>query len=159
MPLTWFGEGYDFPADPETGAATVRLTSSLYHHINVYPEQGFGSPEGNIFVASPGDPEPVLFRTPEYHFNHIAVSRCGRYFVAESYSTLPGPVPLVVGNFRTGKYRPLLTDSRASGGAAIGHAHAYFTVDSKHVIYNADPTWVGHVWAVRIPPGFLESLN
>ncbi len=118
------------------------------------------SPEGNIFVAGPGDPEPVVFRTPEYHFNHIGVSRCGRYFVAESYSTLPGPIPLVIGNFRTGKYRPLLTDSRSCGGAAaIGHAHAYFTADSKHVIYNADPTWIGHVWAARIPSGFLESLN
>lgn len=118
------------------------------------------SPEGNVWFAGPDDPEPMSFRTPEYHFNHIGVSRCGRYFVAESYSTLPGPIPLVIGNFRTGKYRPLLTDCRATGGAAaIGHAHAYFTVDNKHVIYNANPNEIGHVWAARIPKGFLEALD
>lgn len=118
------------------------------------------TPDGNITFAGPDDAEPIPFKIPEYHFNHVASSRCGRYFVAESYSTLPGPIPLVVGNLQTGKYRPLLTDSKACGGcAAIGHAHAYFTADNKHVIYNADPTWIGHVWAARIPEGWLESLD
>ena len=118
-------------------------------------------PDGNIFFASPGDKEPQCFRTPGYMFNHIGISRCGRYFVSESYADgLPGPVPLVVGNFQTGKYRLLLSNSKASGGAAaVGHPHAYFTADNKHVIFNADPTLIGHVWAARIPEGFLESLD
>lgn len=118
------------------------------------------TPDGNIFYAGPDDPEPIPFIAPDYHVNHIAASRCGRYFVAESYSELPGPIPLVVGCFATGNYRPLLTDSKASGGcAAVGHAHAYFTADNRHVIYNADPTGIGHVWAARIPAGWLESLG
>ena len=63
------------------------------------------------------------------------------------------------GGFLTGKYRPLLMDSKATGGAAaVGHPHAYFTADNKHVIYNANPMMIGHVWAARIPEGFLESL-
>jgi hypothetical protein len=120
-----------------------------------------GFPDGNIFFAGPGDKRPRCFRAPEYYFNHIGVSRCGRYFVSESYAAgVPGPVPLVVGNFETGKYRPLLTNSKASGGAAaVGHPHAYFTADNKHVIYNADPTLIGHVWLARIPAGWLESLS
>lgn len=118
------------------------------------------TPDGNIFFAGPDDAAPIPFKAPEYHVNHIAASRCGRYFVAESYTTIPGPVALVVGNFATGKYRPLLTDCRAGGGcAAVGHAHAYFTVDNRHVIYNADPNGIGHVWAARIPEGWLESLD
>jgi len=118
------------------------------------------TPDGNIFFAGPEDETPHHFRAPEYCFNHIGVSKCGRYFVAESYSALPGPIPLVVGNFETGKYRPLLTDCKASGGAAaVGHPHAYFTADSKHVIYNANPSMVGHVWAARIPEEFLKSLE
>jgi len=118
------------------------------------------TPEGNIFFAGPEDNAPTCFKAPEYHFNHIGVSKCGRYFVSESYAALPGPVPLVVGNFQTGKYRPLLTNSKAGGGAAAcSHPHAYFTADNKHVIFNADPTLIGHVWAARIPEGFLESLN
>jgi hypothetical protein len=32
-------------------------------------------------------------------------------------------------------------------------------VDNKHVIYNADPYMVGHVYAARVPEGFLESLG
>jgi len=118
------------------------------------------TPDGNIFYAGPDDTEPIPFTAPEYHVNHIAVSKCGRYFVAESYSELPGPIPLVVGCFRTGKYRPLLMNCKALGGAAaVGHAHAYFTADNRHVIYNADPTMIGHVWAARVPEGFLESLE
>lgn len=118
------------------------------------------TPDGNIFYAGPDDPEPIQFKAPEYHVNHIAASRCGRYFVAESYSELPGPIPLVVGCFGTGKSRALLTNSKARGGcAAVGHAHAYFTADNKHVVYNADPDGIGHVWAARIPPGWLESLS
>jgi len=118
------------------------------------------TPDGNIFFAGPADAAPTQFKAPEYHFNHIGISRCGRYFVAESYSELPGLIPLVVGNLQTGKYRPLLTNCKAQGGAAaVGHAHAYFSADSKHVIYNADPTLIGHVWAARISEGFLESLD
>jgi len=31
--------------------------------------------------------------------------------------------------------------------------------DSKNVIYNADPYWIGQVFAARVPEGFLESLS
>jgi hypothetical protein len=118
-------------------------------------------PDGNIFWAGPHDREPRCFRCPEHAFQHIGVSRCGRYFVAESYAAgIPGPVPLIVGHFESGRYRPLLTDCRASGGAsAVSHPHAYFTADNRHVIYNADPTMIGHVYAARVPDDFLKSLD
>lgn len=118
-------------------------------------------PDGNVVTAAPGDKQPRVFRMPEYRCNHIATSRCGRYFVADSYPReVPGPTALVVGNFQTGKYRPLLSNCRASGGAAAcSHAHAYFTADNKHVVYNADPHLVGHVHAARVPEDFLRSLD
>lgn len=118
-------------------------------------------PQGNVFFAGPDDKEPRVFEMPEHRCNHIATSRCGRYFVADSYwKGLPGPMPLVVGNFETGKYRMLLTDCKAMGGAStVSHPHAYFTVDNKHVVYNADPTMIGHVYFARIPEGWLESLD
>jgi hypothetical protein len=119
------------------------------------------SPDGNVHTAAPGEKSSRVFRMPEHRCNHIATSKCGRYFVCDSYPKgIPGPVPLVVGNFQTGKYRNLVSDSKASCGAsACSHAHAYFTVDNKHVIYNADPYMVGHVYAARVPAGFLESLG
>ncbi len=118
-------------------------------------------PRGNIVWCGPQDKEPFFLDCPDHAFQHIGVSRCGRYFVSESYAAgLPGPVALVVGNFQTGKWRVLLRDCKATGGAsAISHAHAYFTADNKHVIYNADPHMIGHVYAARVPDAFLRSLD
>ena len=42
------------------------------------------------------------------------------------------------------------------GGPASSHPHAYFTADNKHVIYNADPYWIGQVFSAKVPEGFLE---
>jgi hypothetical protein len=118
-------------------------------------------PDGNIFWAGPQDKSPKCFKIPEHAFQHIGVSRCGKYFVAESYAAgIPGPVPLIVGCFETGKWRPLLSDCKAQGGAScVSHPHAYFTADNKHVVYNADPTMIGHVYAARVPEAFLASLD
>ncbi|NQU11356.1 hypothetical protein HQ590_11225 [bacterium] len=118
-------------------------------------------PQGNVFTAAPGEKEARMFAMPDQRCNHIATSKCGRYFVCDSYpDNIPGRVPLVVGNFQTGKYRELLTNCQASCGAsACSHAHPYFTADNQHVIYNADPYMVGHVYAARVPPAFLESLD
>ena len=125
-------------------------------------------PQGNLFTAAPGDEQPTLFPAPEHCFNHISASRCGRYFVADSYTSLAlfehgevKPVALVVGNLATGKCRVLVQDTQASGGGnQCTHTHPYLTADNRYVIYNADPFYSpAQVFAVRIPPGFLESLE
>lgn len=118
-------------------------------------------PQGNLFTAAPGDEKPTVFATPEHYFNHLCVSRCGRYFVCDSYPDgLPGPVPLVVGNFETGKYALLVEDvTGILSGAQYTHPHAYFTTDTRHVIYNANPQGVPHVFKADIPDGFLENLD
>ena len=33
------------------------------------------------------------------------------------------------------------------------------SVGGKHVIYNADPYWIGQVFSAKVPEGFLESLD
>jgi len=118
-------------------------------------------PQGNLFTARPGDNEPTVFEAPEHRFNHVCVSRCGKYFLCDSYGKgIPGPTALVVGNFETGKYRDLLADCGASsGGAQFSHAHPYLTTDNRHAIYNADPQGIPHVFAAEIPAGFLASLD
>jgi len=118
-------------------------------------------PEGNFVVVGPDDPKPAIFRAPEHLFNHVNVSKCGRYFVCDSYRNgVPGPIELVVGNIATGKYRTLVSDCGAQGGGpACSHPHAYFTADSRNVIYNSDRYHVCHVYAARVPEGFLESLQ
>lgn len=119
-------------------------------------------PQGNLFTAAPGEREAKVFAAPEHRFNHVCVSRCGRYFLADSYpNRLPGAVPLVIGNFETGKYRTLLEDCGAqSGGAQFTHAHAFLTTHNRHAIFNRAPAGhVPQVYAAHIPESFLASLD
>ena len=55
MPQIWHGEAFDYPADPESGATRVRLTTSLMHHCNVYCEHGYSSPDGRRIATSNQD--------------------------------------------------------------------------------------------------------
>ena len=140
--------------------ATGRIAfSSTYDQSSwdFFPEW----PGGNLFTAAAGDERPSMFRAPEHRFNHVSVSKCGRYFLCDSYpQRSPWECHLVVGNFATGKYRNIVTNCKASsGGPACAHAHPYFTADNKHVIYTADPFWIGQVFSARVPDGFLESLE
>jgi hypothetical protein len=126
-------------------------------------------PEGNILTAKPGDERPSVFRAPEHFFNHVCASRCGKYFVADSFigggvfdaKNNLRSVSLVIGNFQTGKYRTLVQDSMSSGGGnQCTHTHPYLTADNRYVIFNADPNYgIPQVYAAQIPAGFLESLN
>jgi len=125
-------------------------------------------PQGNLMTVAPGDDAPVVFEAPEHRFNHISVSRCGTYFVADSYGAEGlfrngrlGPIALVVGNLQTGKYRALVEDTMAlSGGNQCTHTHPYLTSQNEHVIFNANPYHsVPQVYMARVPEGFLESLS
>jgi len=125
-------------------------------------------PQGNIFTARPGDEEPVPFIAPEHRFNHVCVSRCGKYFVADSHAKggvfykghIYG-VSLVIGNLETGKYRVIVEDTQSwGGGNQCTHTHPYLTADNRYVIYNANPGGgIAQVFAAKIPEGFLESLS
>jgi hypothetical protein len=129
---------------------------------------GEGNDGGNLFVAGPDDAAPTVFRAPEHRFNHVNVSRCGRYFVADS---MPGsmydsrgelsPTAIVIGNLETGRYRTLVQDSRSTSGAGQHqHVHAYLTATNRHVIYNANPhDGPTQVWAAHVTPDFLASLD
>jgi hypothetical protein len=124
-------------------------------------------PEGNLFTIAPRDDEPRVFAAPEHRFIHLNVSRCGRYFVADSIPEslyhkdgLLRSASIVIGDLRTEKYRTLVKDSMASGGGGQhNHVHPYLTADNRHVIYNANPYYgATQVFAAAIPEGFLDSL-
>lgn len=124
-------------------------------------------PRGNLFIARPGDRKPTVFDAPQHRFNHVCASRCGRYFVADSHTGTGlfengrcKPVSLVVGNFATGKFRTLVENTEGTGGGnQCTHTHPYLTADNRYVIYNADPAGIPQVYAARLPPGFLASLE
>jgi hypothetical protein len=122
----------------------------------------------NLFTAAPGDASPTPYECPEHRFNHVSVSKCGTYFVADSHGDegffkngkLQPPM-LVVGNLNTGKYDVLLKDSMSYGGGnQCAHTHPYITADNKHVIFNANPGYgTPQVFAVTIPEQFLSDLS
>ncbi len=164
------GEPYTAPS---TGHATwVGTTGWVATPVHRPPRSGNISPadttpvhdqrhrEGNMIYAAPGE-EFKVFPAPEHFFNHASTSRCGRYFVAESPPEgSSGPTAIVVGAFESGRCATLVRDCGSGGGGpACGHVHAYFTADNSHVIYNADPFGLSHVYKARIPDGFLESLH
>jgi len=127
-------------------------------------------PEGNLLIAAPGDARPTVFPAPQYGFYHVSISRCGTYFVCDDFMDFrtdnfvtrgAGPVRLVVGNLRTGRCRPLLSDCQAYGiaGSSRYEPDPYFTADTRYVIYNASPFGLTQVFAAEIPAGFLDSLG
>jgi len=124
-------------------------------------------PMGNIFTSRPGGDQPTVFPMPEFITNHVCVSKCGKYFVADAWrggvfaSGQLQPTALVIGNLETGNYRILVDDTQTSGGGnQCTHTHPYLTADNRHVIYNSDLyTGIPQVYAARLPDGFLASLE
>ena len=125
-------------------------------------------PLGQIFTTGPGDEKPTCFICPEHRSNHISMSRCGTYFVADSYigsmfdeNLMLRPVALIIGNIKTGKYRTLVKNTLASGGGSqLTHTHPYLTADNRHVIFNTDNYYgVPQVYAAKVPEAFLASLD
>jgi hypothetical protein len=152
-----------FVSDTGNVAFSAMWTAIDDHHWTQDPAH----PQGNLFTVAPGDPAPTVFPAPQYLFNHISVSRCGRYFVADAAQGglfrdgRLQPVCLVMGNLQTGKHRVLVAEPLCyAGGNQCTHPHPYLTADNGHVIFNANPGFsIPQVFAARIPQGFLESLT
>jgi hypothetical protein len=122
-------------------------------HLSSYPD-------GELFIYGPSGGKGRLIPARERVFYHISASRCGRYVVCETLETAnDGPVPIVVVNVQTGKHRVLVGDCKCTPAGDDGRqAKPFFTADSRHVIYTADPDGVVNVFAAEVPAGFLESL-
>lgn len=118
-------------------------------------------PEGNFVIIGPNDEKPLIFPAKQHLFNHVNISKCGTYFVCDSYKNgIPGPIEIVVGNIKSKKCRTLVSNCGSQGGgAAVSHPHPYMTADNKNVIFNADPFGICHVFAARVPDDFLKSLE
>lgn len=138
------------------GTGRVALTTGRPHEL---PAVTGGTGHGNLLIVDPAKEQAMVFNAPEHYFSHVSLSRCGRFFVCDSYKGQKDPVPLIVGCFATGKYRTLVSDCHGTHGPnQWGHAHAYMTADNAHVIFNSEMHGPGQVYAARVPEGFLESL-
>jgi len=163
-PITATSTGHEcFVADTGKVLTSVGWQAHNDHHWT----HDSRHPMGNILTAHPGDEQPTVFQMPEFITNHVCVSKCGKYFVADACrggifrAGKLQPFSLVVGNLETGKYRVLVDNTMCSGGGnQCTHTHQYFTADNRHVIYNSDLyTGIPQVYAARLPEDFLAGLD
>ena len=109
--------------------------------------------KGNLLGVRAGQPARVVTRG--YQFNHVGVSRCGRFFCCDDWR---GTTKLVIGSVRTGR-SAVVCESKASRSRAQNtHPHAYLTPDLKWVIFNSDCSGFPHVHAASVPEGMIEKL-
>jgi hypothetical protein len=129
--------------------------------------------EGNLFAVKPGDSRPRV-AAKGYVFDHINVSRDGRFFVAD----VAPSAQIVAGSVKTGRCR-MLCDSgstlalwpgsspasrdeatlRFKSSPNYTHPHPYFSPDCAWVIFNSYRTGSPQVYAAAVPEGFLEELE
>jgi len=116
-----------------------------------------GQRTGNVLeVRHEWEKPRVVFDSPLV-WNHIAASRCGKYFIVDSYDE--PEVPIRIGNIESGKTRVLCNAQTSGGGAQYTHAHPYMTSDNKWVVFNSDRTGLPQVYIASVPDGFLASLG
>src|SRR5690606_7912074 len=112
---------------------------------------------GNIVQARAGWEKPrVVFDSPRI-WNHIAASRCGKYYVDDTHEETE--IPIIIGSIATGKTRVLCHAHTSVGYPQYTHSHPYLTSDIRHVVFNSDRTGLAQVYCASVPDGFLESLG
>jgi hypothetical protein len=151
----------DFPVGPPHTANTTGhecyIGNSDHVLVTLSAPYDDGARTGNIVEVRHEWKKPrVVFDSPHI-WNHISASRCGRYFVADSYHD-PG-VPLLIGNIATGRAKILCETHTTGGGAQYTHAHPYLTSDNQWAVFNSNRTGLPQIYIARIPEDFLAELN
>lgn len=127
----------------ETGAALLTVAAS-----------GDYAPErGNLLSVREGEPAKVVSKG--HNFNHVGVSRCGKYFACDDWRP---PYPLVVGSIETGRSAVLCDSETSPTGTQDTHPHAYLTPDLKWLIFNSNRSGSPRIYAARVPEGLLAGL-
>jgi len=112
------------------------------------------SPEkGNLLGVRPDGTVRVVAKG--YRFNHVGVSRCGRFFCCDDWQP---PYKIVIGSIRTGRTAVVCESKTKPTRSQNTHPHAYLTPDLKWVIFNSNRSGFPHVYAASVPEGMIEGL-
>ncbi|TKJ36411.1 MAG: hypothetical protein CEE38_11375 [Planctomycetes bacterium B3_Pla] len=121
--------------------------------LTVMAEGDYVPDKGNLLAVGAGSPARIVAKG--YKFNHLGVSRCGRFFCCDDWQ---GAAKIIVGSIRTGK-TAVVCESKASRGSPQNtHPHAYLTPDLKWIIFNSDRSGFPHIHAASVPEGMIEGL-
>ena len=137
---------------PATGhEAWIGQTGAILLSVSAHDD--YAPEKGNLLRVRAHEPASVAARG--YSFNHVGVSRCGRFFCCDDWR---GTCKVVIGSLRTGR-TAVVGESRTSMGPAQNtHPHAYLTPDLKWVIFNSDRSGFPHIHAARVPEGMIDEL-
>ena len=122
--------------------------------LTVSAREDYAPAKGNLLAVRAGSAARVVAKG--YRFNHVGVSRCGRFFCCDDWQE---PYKLVIGSIRTGKTAVVCESKTSPDRAQNTHPHAYLTPDLKWVIFNSNRSGFGHVHAASVPEGTIERLS
>lgn len=110
--------------------------------------------KGNLVAVKPGEPARRVARG--YKFNHLGVSRCGRYFCCDDWRD---DYKIVIGSIKTGKTAEVCASKTKPSRGQNSHPHAYLTPDLAWVIFNSNRSGMAQIYAARLPKGMIPSLG
>jgi len=143
------GKPYTTPA---TGHETwIGKTREIL--LTVMTDGDYAPDKGNLLAVGAGSAPRVVAKG--YKFNHLGVSRCGRFFCCDDWQ---GTAKIVIGSIRTGKTAVVCASKASMSGPQNTHPHAYLTPDLKWVIFNSDRSGSPQVHAASVPEGMIEGL-
>lgn len=114
-------------------------------------------PDGMIWSAKAGEEKPTLVSTGPRWFYHIGASKCGRYWIADTFEK---DVPIYIGSFASGRWkRAVFSRTPTNAPESAGHTHPYMTADNKWLIFTSCGR-DGHsqVYGAKLAEGWLEGL-
>ncbi|MHC4404867.1 MAG: hypothetical protein ACYTG0_34905 [Planctomycetota bacterium] len=121
--------------------------------LSVSARDDYAPEKGNLLGVRAGSPARVVARG--YRFNHVGVSRCGRFFSADDWQ---GTYKIVVGSVETGKTAVICDSKTSPSRSQSTHPHPYLTPNLQWVIFNSNRDGFPHVYAARVPDGMMEEL-
>jgi len=122
--------------------------------LTVMAEDEYAPEKGNLVAVRAGSSPRVV--AGGYKFNHLGVSRCGKFFGCDDWKDT---AKIVIGSIRTGKTAVVCESKASMGSPQNTHPHAYLTPDLKWVIFNSDRSGSPHVHAASVPEGMIEQLS
>jgi len=109
--------------------------------------------KGNLVAVRVGAPARIVSRG--YRFNHLGVSRCGRFFCCDDWRP---PYRIVIGSIATGKSAVVCESKTVPSRSQSSHPHAYLTPDLRWVIFNSTRIGATHIYAASVPEGMIAEL-
>ena len=122
--------------------------------LSVSARDEYAAERGNLLGVRADRPARVVAKG--YRFNHVGVSRCGRFFCCDDWQ---GSYKVVIGSVATGKTAEVCDSKTSPGRSQNTHPHGYLTPDLKWVIFNSNRSGQPHVHAASVPEEIIASLS